>query len=287
MTSQLTRTCQLSKKLKKNCISLSPHRLHSIVHLFLIKKWGCQLNATRQLLSARLRVPVCPLDGLLPHSDLHPSFPHRRHILGQLLVITTALAPKSPQNSEQQQNLCPATWKIKATFNELEKITFPVQVQTLSSCKVKWPNVHILRIIILGLFWRGKALAHVSGQAEPGGDTSEGDAGRDHCAHHDHPHLQHQRLPSQDILRQIDRRLLSFLLFHGLCQPDRWVGIRSKQHEVCCRRSSRWKHISLRPLATPTTYNICITSFVCSPACQIHIQPLLSSPMQQNDSLAY
>ena len=108
----------------------------------------------------------------------------------------------------------------------------------------------ILRIIILGLFWRGKALAHVSGQAEPGGDTSEGDAGRDHCAHHDHPHLQHQRLPSQDILRQIDRRLLSFLLFHGLCQPDRWVGIRSKQHEVCCRRSSRWKHISLRPLAT-------------------------------------
>ena len=160
MTSQLTRTCQLSKKLKKTA-SLSHHRLHSIVHLFLIKKWGCQPNATRQLLPARLRVPVCPLDGLLPHSDLHPSLPHRRHILGQLLVITTALAPKSPQNSEQQQNLCPATWKIKATFNELEKITFPVQVQTLSSCKVKWPNVHILRVIILGLFWRGKALAHL------------------------------------------------------------------------------------------------------------------------------
>ena len=154
MTSQLTRTCQLSKKLKKTA-SLSHHRLHSIVHLFLIKKWGCQPNATRQLLPARLRVPVCPLDGLLPHSDLHPSLPHRRHILGQLLVITTALAPKSPQNSEQQQNLCPATWKIKATFNELEKITFPVQVQTLSSCKVKWPNVHILRVIIMGLFWGG------------------------------------------------------------------------------------------------------------------------------------
>ena len=144
MTSQLTRTCQLVQKDKKSLhLSLTTHRLHSIVHLFLIK-WGCQPNATRQLLPTCLRVPVCPLDGLLPHSDLHPSLPHRRHILGQLLVITTALAPKSPRNSEQQQNLCPATWKIKATFNELEKITFSVQVQTLTSCKVKWPNVHIL-----------------------------------------------------------------------------------------------------------------------------------------------
>ena len=137
MTSQLTRTCQLSKKIKKNCISLTtPPPFHRSSLL----DQNEDANATRQLLPTCLRVPVCPLDGLLPHSDLHPSLPHRRHILGQLLVITTALAPKSPQNSEQQQNLCPATWKIKATFNELEKITFPVQMQTLTSCKVKWPN---------------------------------------------------------------------------------------------------------------------------------------------------
>ena len=137
MTSQLTRTCQLSKKILKKIASLSPP---PPFHRSSLLDQNEDANATRQLLPTCLRVPVCPLDGLLPHSDLHPSLPHRRHILGQLLVITTALAPKSPQNSEQQQNLCPATWKIKATFNELEKITFPVQVQTLTPCKVKWPK---------------------------------------------------------------------------------------------------------------------------------------------------
>ena len=43
------------------------------------------------------------------------------------------LALKSPncQNSERLHNLCPTTWKIKGSFNDLEKITFSLQLQTL------------------------------------------------------------------------------------------------------------------------------------------------------------
>ena len=40
----------------------------------------------RELLTIILRNPVCPLDGLLPNSDLHPLFSHRRHLVGLFLA---------------------------------------------------------------------------------------------------------------------------------------------------------------------------------------------------------
>ena len=33
-----------------------------------------------------MRDPVCSVDGLLPHPDLHPLLPHRGHLLGLLLA---------------------------------------------------------------------------------------------------------------------------------------------------------------------------------------------------------
>ena len=94
-------------------------------------------------------------------------------------------------------------------------------------------------------------------------------------------------LPKISYVKSIDAYLAFcfFMVFASLI--GEWVlgasSMKSAAEEVVVESIFPFVHWQLAPT---TTYDICITSFVCSPACQIHIQPLLSSPMQQNDSLA-
>ena len=57
----------------------------SLSHCLYIKPIYLPISC-RQLLPAGLWDPVCSLDGLLPHTDLHPLLPHRGHLLGLLLA---------------------------------------------------------------------------------------------------------------------------------------------------------------------------------------------------------
>lgn len=59
---------------------------------------------------------------------------------------------------------------------------------------------------------------HLVGQflAEPQCNTCQSGPRSDHRTHHDHPHVVHERRTTQDLLRQIYRRVLGNLFRHGL-----------------------------------------------------------------------
>ena len=98
----------------------------------------------RQLLPSGLWDPVCEVNGILPHPDLHSLLADCHHLLGLLLA---------------QQRSHPST----------------------------------------------------SG------------TGGDDCPHHDHPHLLHQLSASQDLVRQVYRRVSGRLLLYGLRLLAGWV----------------------------------------------------------------
>ena len=97
---RLTKCPNAWQRLKLH-LTVSP--LHSMIFFlilynmrkYMMTKDHNESSTCRELLPASLRVPVCAIDGILSHSDLHPCLPHRCHFLGQLLVTTTTALKKS------------------------------------------------------------------------------------------------------------------------------------------------------------------------------------------------